>query len=86
MVREIKLKRDELQRMLDESADQSATQAAALVIHKIPAALKEAIKQLIKEYMRDAVDWILHERWIRIILGIVSLVGIIGYWLKDILK
>lgn len=68
--------------MLDEAADQAATQAAALVINRMREALKAAIRDLLKELLRDATDYVLHHKLIRIILGLITLFGLIGYYLR----
>lgn len=77
------LTREEIQRMLDEASDQAATQAAAIVLNKMREALRLAIHDILRDAGRDALEYVLHERWIRIVLGLLSLAGLIGYWLND---
>lgn len=69
--------------MLDKAADQAATQAAALVINQIRSALKAALKELFKEYIREFAEYVFHEKWIRVVMGLLTLMGLVGYWIKE---
>lgn len=69
--------------MLDQASDQAATQAAAIVLHKLPEALKAAIRLLVAEWRRDLIDYILTEKWVRLLTALLFLLGVIGLWLKE---
>lgn len=71
--------------MFDEAADQAATQAAAMVINHLSAALKQALKALFAEYRREFIEYILREKWIRIVLGLLTILGLLGILIKEYL-
>lgn len=72
-----------LQEMLDKAADQAATQAAALVINQLRPALKKAITEIFKDYGREFISNFFISRWLRVVVGILTILGLIGLWIKE---
>ena len=77
------MRKNELQRMLDAAADQAATQAAALVAHQLRGALKLALKDLVHDYRIEFIEYLLTERWLRLLAALLFLLSVIGLWLEE---
>lgn len=71
------------QRLLDEAADQAATQAAAIVISGMRNALKLAIKDLLRDYRREFIEYLLTERWLRLLGGLLFVLAVLGLYFKE---
>lgn len=69
--------------MLDKAADQAATQAAAIVIHQLRGALKLALKDLFSDWRRDFIDYLLTEKWIRLLAAVLFALSVIGLYFKE---
>lgn len=68
---------------IDKAADQAATQAAALVISRLKPALKQAIKDLVKDFRADAIEYVLTEKWVRALIGLLFIAGLVATWIKE---
>lgn len=68
---------------IDKASDQAATQAAALVIARLKPAIKQAITDLAREYRRDSLEYLLHHKWIRALVGLLFIAGLIAAWIKE---
>lgn len=77
------MRRNELQRMLDEASDQAATQAAAIVVHQLRPALKAALKEMFREWRIEFIEYLLTEKWIRLIAAILFALSVIGLYWKE---
>lgn len=75
------------QRDIDKAAEQAVTQDraqwAAYYKAHFQSWVKDAIKDMLREWSRDLVWELLSSRWLRVITGIVFVLGLLGYWLKE---
>lgn len=71
----------------DEHDDELVTRSSAMVIHWLRAHLKNeiraALKELYSELWRDGIEYLIRERWVKILLGLSSLCGLVVYLLKE---
>lgn len=70
----------------DEHDDELVTRSSAMVITWLRTHLKDeiraALKELYSELWRDGIEYLIRERWVKILLGILSLGGLVTYYLE----
>lgn len=71
----------------DEHDDELVTRSSAMVIAWLRTHLKNeiraALKELYSELWRDGVEYLIRERWVKILLGLSSLCGLVVYIVKE---
>lgn len=70
----------------DEKEDELVTRSSAMVIAWLRTHLKDeiraALKELYAELWRDGIEYLIRERWVKILLGILSFTGLVTYYLE----
>lgn len=71
----------------DEKEDELVTRSSAMVIAWLRTHLKNeiraALKELYAELWRDGIEYLIRERWVKILLVISSVCGLVVYLLKE---
>lgn len=66
----------------EEHEDEIVTRAAALTISHLRAALKAAILEIIREFRSEAIEWAITSWWVRVLIGVLTVLGLLGYFIK----
>lgn len=71
----------------DEKEDELVTRSSAMVIAWLKKHLKDeirtALKELYSELWRDGIEYLIRERWVKILFAISSVCGLVVYLLKE---
>lgn len=78
------------QEKFDKAADQAATQASAITIHwfreNLKRELKAAITEIYWSLWKDLFRYLYRANWVRLIVGIMTLLSALTLWLHEVLK
>lgn len=70
----------------DEKEDELVTRSSAMVITWLRTHLKNEIRQALREIYaelwRSGIEYLIRERWVKILIGLSSLCGLITYYLE----
>lgn len=69
-------------RKQDEHDDELVTRAAALTISQLRPALKAALLEIIRELRVEAIEWLIESWWVRILVGAVTILGLLGIYVR----
>lgn len=70
----------------DEHDDELVTRSSAMVIHwlrqNLKAEIRKALQEIYADTWRSVLDYIIRERWVKVLLGILSFTGLVTYYLE----
>lgn len=73
-------------RTKDEKEDELVTRSSAMVITWLRQNLKVEVRKALQEIYADAwrsvLEHLIRERWVKVLLGILSFVGLVTYYLE----
>lgn len=70
----------------DEKNDELVTRSSAMVItwlrQNLKVEIRRALREIYGELWREGFEYLIRERWVKILIGLSSLCGLITYYLE----